>query len=53
MLFFLAICDVQSNMCGEVEVESKKSVEENGLLFSCAQDRFKSSQTDIKGSEKN
>jgi hypothetical protein len=53
MLFFLAICDVQRNKCGDVEVESKKSMEENNLLFSCAQDRFKSSQTDIKGSEKN
>ncbi len=39
---------MQSNKYGEVEVESKKSMEENDLLFSCAQDRFKGSQTDIR-----
>ncbi len=34
-------------------MESSKSIVENGLLFSFAQDRFKGSQTDMKGLEKN
>ncbi len=34
-------------------MESKKSMEKDGLLFSCAQDRFDRSQTDMKGSEMN